>query len=547
MPPDVAPRWLALATSEELLVVRFDDVTRTEEVTLSARVDGEQVDPALVYWSPSGEHVAFVTTDSAGAPSLWLASANDGFARRAVAQPPPGEQAAVWGPAPSDRALFWIGPSAFVLRVPSDEGIAFYRVAVDSLVSEWLGSYVHEADEFGWAEDNVLSAASRFGFLFSAGSRSQADLLFAGETGAPRRLGRALSAIGDPAHYAAAELVWAPDGESAAFWTRAVGDEPSFSPVSTQFSLADAEAPALELEANGHPAIGLVHVPRGLYVDAHPHGNLTFSYEFVGRALAPQGAAVAYTLRHQRLKPAYQLISGVPRSLPPVPGSSPHGIEGGVGSLPQFGFLDATSLIYPKVVPSPDSTAEISIQCVVRRGGEERVISVDRYAPNYFAALAGSERLFFVREDVARRAQLFAVDLGEPSAMAAPVPLPGSVLRDSVLPQGHTWPTAPSAYGTQGGSDAGLSLLVSTSTAKEECWQVCETQRFVVDLSHGVDVSELEPRWLYAPVNWAVDGSGLLAVDKQGLSFVPSTGFRGSFLLSAKVGAAIIPDRWPLP
>ena len=60
-------------------------------------------------------------------------------------------------------------------------------------------------------------------------------------------------------------------------------------------------------------------------------------------------------------------------------------------------------------------------------------------------------------------------------------------------------------------------------------------------------ITRLESRWLSATLNWAVDGSGLLAVDREGLSFVPSADYRGSFELSAEVGVMIVPDSWPPP
>ena len=121
VPPSVAPRWLALQSSESLRVVRFDDVTAPEEVTLSTRADGEHADFERVYWSPSGEHLAFVIDDADGNGSLWLASASDGFARRAVSQPRSGGlEPASWGPFPTDRALFWIGAVSYThLTLPT--------------------------------------------------------------------------------------------------------------------------------------------------------------------------------------------------------------------------------------------------------------------------------------------------------------------------------------------------------------------------------------------------------------------------------------------
>jgi hypothetical protein len=141
---------------------------------------------------------------------------------------------------------------------------------------------------------------------------------------------------------------------------------------------------------------------------------------------------------------------------------------------------------------------------------------------------------------------VFRVDLADESARAEPVSLTGSVLLDSALPQGRTFSRN---YGLLGGSDAGTALLVSTSTAADcrELGHQCETARWVADLRTNGAVVQLAPRWLEATMNWAVDGSGLLAVDREGLSFVPSTGYRGSFPLSAQVGTPIVPDSWPVP
>ncbi|HWA74272.1 MAG TPA: hypothetical protein VG937_18135 [Polyangiaceae bacterium] len=544
-PPSAAPRWVAISSRERLLVVRFDDVTRPEEVVLSAIADGEQSDSEQVYWSPTGEHLAFLTSAAGGAPTLWVASASDGFQRRALMQPESSVSA--WGPALSQRALFWIGPNALVLRVPSEGGIAFYRVSVATLAPELIGSFENEPGDLGAATDNVLSAASRFGFLFTTGSRSRAELHYAAESGSPLRLGSALSMSGDGTHYDSAELVWAPDGRSANFWSTAVSDGAATSAVGQlgQYPVPDAEPPMLALEPDLEPKLGLVHLPRHLVVDAHPHGNLSYTEEVSGRALAPTGGAVAYTLRHS-LSDDYRLLFGVPMGSSGVSGAT--ALEGGVGHAlpPQFGFLNAATLFYPELVPETDPAREPQVRCVLWRGGEKRELSVDRYAPATFRAIPDSDILYFVREDAARHADLFRVDLGDESARAEPIPLTGSVLLDSALPQGRTFGRG---YGMLGGSDAGAALLVSTSTVAEcrELGHQCETARWVVNLTTNGAITRLESRWLSATLNWAVDGSGLLAVDREGLSFVPSADYRGSFELSAEVGVMIVPDSWPPP
>jgi hypothetical protein len=517
----VAPRWAALSSWERLLVVRFDDVTRPEEIVLSALADGEKVDSEQVYWSPTGEHVAFLTSDTEGALSLWLASASDGFARRAVAQPE--SPVLQWSLAQSGRGLFWIGRNTLALRVPNDQGIAFYRVPVATLAPELIGSFQGDPGDPGAAASNVLSAASRFGFLFTAGARAQAELYYAGENGPPRRLGSALLASGDGAHYASAELLWSPDGKRANFWSTAVSVQDPSSGASGQsrrYSVLDAEPPELELEPGVEPKIGLVHLPRNLLVDAHPNGNLSYTDEVSGRALASEGGAIAYALRHAVEPYDYRLLFGVPDPISTVAGMQ--ALEGGVGHTapPQFGFLDASTLFYPEFLPAIDSTQESTVRCVVWRAEQKRELSLDRYAPATFRAIPGSEILYFVRENAARTAQVFRVDLADESARAEPVSLTGSVLLDSALPQGRTFSRN---YGVLGGSDAGTALLVSTSTAADcrELGHQCETARWVVDLRTNGAVVQLAPRWLEATLNWAVDGSGLLAVDREGLSFVP--------------------------
>jgi hypothetical protein len=543
----VAPRWAALSSWERLLVVRFDDVTRPEEVVLSALADGEKVDPEQVFWSPTGEHVAFLTSDAEGALSLWLASASEGFVRRAVAQPK--SSVLRWSLALSGRGLFWIGRSTLVLRVPTEQGVAFYRVPVATLAPELLGSFQDDPGEAGTAASQVLNAASPFGFLFTAGSRSQSALYYAGESGPPRRLGSALSASGDGAHYSSAELLWSPDGQSANFWSSAVSVADAsggFPGQIGRYSVLDAEPPALELEPDVEPKIGLVHLPRNLVVDAHPHGNIPYTDEVSGRALAPEGGAIAYTISRSLEPDDYRLVLGVPDPTSTLVGMRV--LDGGVGhSLPpQFGFLDASALFYPEFSPAADPAQEPTVRCVVWRAGQRRELSVDRYTPATFRAIPGSELLYFVRQNVAGRAQVFRVDLSDESARAEPVSLTGSVLLDSALPQGRTFSRN---YGLLGGSDAGTALLVSTSTAADcrELGHQCETARWVADLRTNGAVVQLAPRWLEATMNWAVDGSGLLAVDREGLSFVPSTGYRGSFPLSAQVGTPIVPDSWPVP
>jgi hypothetical protein len=223
-------------------------------------------------------------------------------------------------------------------------------------------------------------------------------------------------------------------------------------------------------------------------------------------------------------------------------------LDRGLGRAPPptFGFLGASTLFYPELIPAADPAAEPSVRCMVWQAGEKRELSVDRYSPDTFRGVAGTELLYFVRENKARRAEVFSVDLADVAARAEPISLPGSVLLDSVLPQGHT---LGAGFGLFGGSDAGSALLVSTSTA-DECSSLghrCETARFVAELSGERRAFELEPRWLYASLGWAVDGSGLLAVDGEGLHFVPSGDYRGSFALSAEVGTLLVPDRWPAP
>jgi hypothetical protein len=546
-PPSLAPRWVALSSWDRLLVVRFDDVTRPEEVVLSGVDDGEKVDAESVYWSPTGEHVAFLTSDAEGAPSLWLASASDGFARRAV--PQPEGTALPLSTALNDRALFWIGQDTLALRVTNEQGVAFYRVPVATREPELLGSFQDDPGEPGTVVSHVLSAASRFGFLFTVGSHTQAELYYAGESGPPRRLGAALSASGDGAHYASAELLWSPDGQSANFWSTAVSVEDPSSNLPGQtrrYSVPDAEPPALELEPETEPKIGLVHLPRNLVVDAQSHGSLTYTDEVSGRALAPEGGAIAYTVRHSLEPDDNRLVFGIPGLTSPLVGTRV--LDGGVGHAlpPQFGFLDAATLFYPEFVPASEPAQEPAVRCILWRAEQKRELSVDRYTPATFRAIPRSQLLYFVRENAARKAQVFRVDLADESARAEPLSLTGSVLLDSTLPQGRTFSRS---YGVLGGSDRGTALLVSTSTAADcrELGHRCETARWVADLSMNGPVIQLAPRWLDATLNWAVDGSGLLAVDREGLSFVPSTDYRGSFALSAQVGTPILPDSWPAP
>jgi hypothetical protein len=545
-PPGVAPRWTALVTRERLLVVRFDDVTQPETVELSSAANGERVDEGQVFWSPTGAHVAFLTgvpsdVDGRGPRSLWVASAGDGFARRAVEVP----AAAVedWGPSTAMRGLFWIGSDTFALRLPTADGIEFYRTSVGALLPESLGLFGDEPDGDAWS--NVVSAASPSGFLFSTGSRSNPKLYLAEEQGPPRLLGSALVASGDGEHYASAELLWAPDGKRADFWTTATGEEPGVAPYSqSQYGISDAEAPVLTPEPEAALAVGLVHMPRNLIVDADPHGSVTFTEEVGGRALAPEGGSVAFSLHHEAKAESYRLLARIPNET--TSSFDALQIDGGLGKSfpPSFGFLDKTSLFYPKFVPGPSPDAEPSARCVLWQAGQERELSVARYAPDEFRSIPGTQLLYFVRSDHPPGAELFRVDVSDSAPRAEPIPLAGAVVRHSLLPQGRT---AGFGYGTFGGSPAGSALLVSTSTADdcEYTGRGCETARFVVELAGERRTFELEARWLQASLDWAVDGSGLLATTQSGLSFVPSGAYRGSFPLAAEAGTVVSPDRWP--
>lgn len=448
-----------------------------------------------------------------------------------------------WGPGTAMRGLFWIGSDTFALRIPTADGIEFYRISVSTLLPESLGLFGNEPDGDAWS--NVVSAASPFGFVFSTGSRSNPKLYLADEQGPPRLLGSALVASGDGEHYASAELVWAPDGKRADFWTTATGEEPAGAPYSqSQCGSADAEAPVLTLEPQAALPVGLVHMPRNLIVDADPHGSVTFTEEVGGRALAPEGGAVAFSLHHGASADSYRLLARIPNQA--TSSFDEHQLEGGLGKSfpPSFGFLDETTLFYPKFVPAPDPDMDPSVRCMLWQAGQEREFSVAGYAPDELRAIPGTQLLYFVRSDRPPDAELFRVDVSDSAARAEPIPLAGAVVRQSLLPQGRT---AGLGFGTFNGSAAGSALLVSTSTV-DDCQytgQGCETARFGVELAGERRTFELEARWLHASLDWAVDGSGLLATTQNGLSFVPSGAYRGSFPLAAEAGTVVSPDRWP--
>jgi hypothetical protein len=67
-----------------------------------------------------------------------------------------------------------------------------------------------------------------------------------------------------------------------------------------------------------------------------------------------------------------------------------------------------------------------------------------------------------------------------------------------------------------------------------------------VEFADGVQLIQLDDRWTLARrVQWAVDGSGLLATTDEGLHYIPGPSYMGSYELSRGIIVEFhSPDQW---
>lgn len=524
--PDVAPRWLAVSrAAQHLSVVRFDDPERPEIFTL-AEGEGVVVSPDWVHWSPLGTNVAFLTCDADTlVPSLFIASAGDDFRPRAIGTPFQIEPSSELGCRDVTRtnAISWMGPDTVFAAVASEDFVLHYRIPVASLEPELLAE----------SDTKPLHATSPHGALYVAGrSPGPWDLWFAGEADPPQRMS---ATPANPLNAEGGPLTWAPDGQRATWWTHYTASTPSAAGV------GESLPPELEVVPGRVPEIGRVHVPTGLVVDEHPHGNLYGSNEFAGRELAPKGPALAYAIYRTNVA-----SFDAHREIMLSKGDDFVSLRGGLGGSsirPAMGFLDGDVFFFSRWLDTPEGD-DITIELVLREAGEDRRITVGRYAAQHFDAFRDTGRLFFVRSEVDRSTLLWTFDTGEPNATAEQVAIEGSVVVDSVLKQGQVQPLY---YNRPADAEAGEALLLAASD-DTECRFLerdCQTQRWVVDFAGGQRLIRLNDKWLQATVSWVPDGSGLVAATAEAVSYIPGPAYRGSIRIHPATGTLIIPTAWP--
>ncbi len=533
--PALAPRWVAVFTRDDaeppnprLSIVRFDDPLEPETFALAGSAE-EYVTQDWVRWSPSGSHVAFVTCDRERLlPSLSVASATDDFERRAIGAPLQFEATTEAGcrDVMSYNSIAWMGSDTLFAVILSSDQMLYYRIPVGSGEPELIGEI----------DSRQPFTASPFGVLYTLGTSSGVwDLWFAGETGEPQRMGTKPEAL---LFTRQGPLTWSPDGQRAWWWTHWPDDG---SPTAATHGGGELPPPQVEIVPDQIPKIGRIHVPTGLVVDQHPHGDLSAAYEFNGYATSPTGAAVAYAV-YRRPVAAY----AAERHLTIVRDSGQTPIREGIGSSTQsiVGFIDDESLFFSVSREPQEPDGDRSVAIVVEQGGVSRELSVDRYAPRYMDVLRQSNRLFFARQSAERRASLWTVNLDDAEARAEPVVLEGSVIGDSLLKQGQI---QPALYDKPAEAERGQALLVATSD-DDECLEInrgCQTARWVVNFDGGPSIAQLQDRWVPAVVSWSPDGTGLVAVAEDGLSYIPGPDYRGWVQLEPGAVSMVVPVKWP--
>jgi hypothetical protein len=269
--------------------------------------------------------------------------------------------------------------------------------------------------------------------------------------------------------------------------------------------------------------------------DVHPHGNLVFSNEFRGRALAATGPGYAYAVYRDgnaAVDPGGRIVVRAESAFEVTDGSG-HGIR------QSFGFLDDRRFFYSRVIDGGDS-GESEVQVVLRTDGVERILSTARYDPAHLLGFAQQVRVVFARSEADRRSRLWTVDLADTEVQAEEVPLDGPVVLDSLLEWGETRPSEP---GTPVNA-LGPVVLLAISDDIECRYLGCHTGWAVVDFRDGIVVTPIESDLARASAGWAPDGSGLLAI-AGGLRFIPGPSYRGSFELHPDVTDMLAPRRWP--
>jgi hypothetical protein len=547
-PPPVVPRWIAVLDTESISALRFDDVTKPELLRLSS---SENV--KLLSWSPDGSHLAYVSADGV-AVTLHVASASDDFEVRDVVLPePPGAVGApewsvvaasksVWADGHEWlRGLSWMGPNTVLLSSCRAERFELYRMPADRLEPERIGEYRAGSPELGDPCEQVVFSATRFGVLYTTGSTDAPELWIARESEEPRRMGAGLLASGGEG-YAAAELLWSADGESAAWWT--VGKLPEV-PFAGGISPPEPSEPSVDVLPEETPSIGHVHVPLGCEVERDPHGDLYFCDQPSYRAQAPGGPGYAFLVNqgtsgsHPRLRAS---ISGRNEVLlgPAVAG---------------FAFVGEARLVFARPADDEPAPGGDAVELTLY-DGQARVI--DRTPGKVFSvdALPGSDRVYFVREEEGDpRFTLWTAAL---DVVPERVEIDGSVILDSLLKQGAIAPHVPN-YGvgpreSRPASTRGGRFLLLDAASDGSCISRsdhCQTSRWIVDLERYGRAIQLHDRWTpqdsLTPMTWTPDGAGLLASDAEGIHFIPGPDFEGSFGLAGPAEMWFIPESWPAP